>query len=94
MAAQKHLPSDWTSGEPRSIVVMKNEQILAESQAVLEIARTLGGAWSFVFYVGILIPRPIRDALYRWVARNRYQWFGRQDTCRLPTAEEKTLFLD
>ena len=40
-----------------------------------------------------IVPRPIRDAVYRWIARNRYQWFGKRDTCRLPTLEERERFL-
>jgi len=41
-----------------------------------------------------LVPRPIRDAVYDWVARHRYGWFGKHDTCRLPTPEERAVFLD
>ncbi|MFP5284488.1 MAG: thiol-disulfide oxidoreductase DCC, partial [Thermoanaerobaculia bacterium] len=40
-----------------------------------------------------VIPRPLRDALYRWIARNRYRWFGRTETCWLPTPELQSRFL-
>jgi predicted DCC family thiol-disulfide oxidoreductase YuxK len=41
-----------------------------------------------------LVPRFIRDAVYDWVARNRYGWFGKRDSCRLPSSEERAVFLD
>ena len=52
--------------------------------------------WRPVVVVVLLrfIPRPIRNPVYRVIARNRYRWFGKRDTCRIPTAEEKLRFLD
>ena len=38
------------------------------------------------------LPSPLRDPIYRWIARNRYRWFGKRDTCRVPTAEERERF--
>ena len=49
--------------------------------------------WS-VFYVYIIIPRFIRDGIYRWIARNRYRWFGRQESCMIPTPELRKKFVD
>jgi predicted DCC family thiol-disulfide oxidoreductase YuxK len=43
--------------------------------------------------VFLLVPRPLRDLVYRWIARNRYRWFGKKETCRLPNAEERARFL-
>jgi predicted DCC family thiol-disulfide oxidoreductase YuxK len=40
-----------------------------------------------------IIPRPLRDALYRWFAARRYRWFGKSDTCRIPTPELRARFL-
>jgi predicted DCC family thiol-disulfide oxidoreductase YuxK len=46
-----------------------------------------------MFAVFFLIPPVLRDAVYGWIARNRYAWFGKRETCRVPTAEERSLFL-
>ena len=62
------------------------------SDAALASLGRLGGAWSFVCVLG-LVPRPIRDAVYTVIARNRYRWFGKRDTCRVPGAAERDRFL-
>lgn len=66
--------------------------VYRRSDAILRTLVSLGGAWRLMA-VFFLLPRPLRDALYRWVARHRYAWFGRRDSCRLPTAAEKSRFL-
>ena len=50
------------------------------------------GGWP-LFYAFIIVPRPVRDVVYKWIARNRYRWFGKRDTCRIPTPELKARFL-
>jgi predicted DCC family thiol-disulfide oxidoreductase YuxK len=62
------------------------------SRAALEVARELGGMWQLA-YAAIIIPPLLRDGIYRWIAANRYRWFGKRDTCRMPTPELKTRFL-
>lgn len=64
-----------------------------ESAAVLRILHVLGWPWRFA-WAGWLIPVPLRDALYRCVARNRYRWFGRSDACILPPPDVAQRFLD
>ena len=49
--------------------------------------------WSWVRLLWI-IPRPVRNTVYNWVARNRYRWFGKQEACLLPKPEWKTRFVD
>ena len=61
---------------------------LKESAAALYIAENMGGAFGLLT-VGRLLPRFLRDGIYQWVARNRYRVFGKKDTCRLPTPEER-----
>jgi predicted DCC family thiol-disulfide oxidoreductase YuxK len=39
------------------------------------------------------VPRPIRDTVYDWIAERRYDWFGRRDTCRVPTPDEQRHFI-
>lgn len=76
-----------------SLVLYENGTCYRQSTAALRIARRLSGAWP-LFYGLIVVPAPVRDALYSWVARNRYRWFGKLDTCRIPTPELRSRFLD
>lgn len=75
-----------------SLVLLENEKIFFKSTAALKIARNLSGLWP-LFYGFILIPAFIRDPIYDWIGKNRYRWFGRRNTCRIPTQEEKSKFL-
>ena len=74
-----------------SIVLLENGQHFTRSTAALRIARRLRGVWPL--YAFIVVPRPVRDRVYRWIARNRYRWFGKTDACRLPTPELARRFL-
>ncbi|MGX1983180.1 DCC1-like thiol-disulfide oxidoreductase family protein [Thermolongibacillus altinsuensis] len=42
----------------------------------------------------ILIPKPLRDRLYDWIAKHRYEWFGKRDSCLMPTPDVRMRFLD
>lgn len=77
---------------PETVVLVEQGRLHTHSTAVLHILRGLGGVWQ-LFYVGLLLPRVLRDALYRFVARHRYQWFGQQDACMLPTPDLAQRFL-
>jgi len=82
-----------TGTNPESVVLLTREgEVFTESNAVLRIAGILGGGWQLMkgFFI---FPRWFRDRIYRWVARNRYKWFGERETCRMPTAEERDRFL-
>jgi predicted DCC family thiol-disulfide oxidoreductase YuxK len=70
-----------------------NERLLARSDAVLNIVQELGGFWKVAGW-GKILPRPIRDALYKLVARNRYRVFGKYDTCMIPEPRYRKKFLD
>lgn len=61
--------------------------------AILRILHALGWPWRLA-WVGWLVPAPLRDALYRLVARNRYRIWGRSETCMLPAPEHAGRFLD
>jgi predicted DCC family thiol-disulfide oxidoreductase YuxK len=74
------------------ILLEEGERWYKESDAALRIARGLGGAWKALWVLRV-IPRPVRDGLYRLIARNRYRWFGKQETCWLPTPELRGRFL-
>lgn len=78
--------------ESDTVVVMDGTRTLARSDAALAALSSLGGLWVFTAVLG-LVPRPLRDGVYRFVARNRYQWFGHRDRCRLPDPHEAQSFL-
>ena len=80
------------AAELDSVLLLSGGQLYYHSSAVLRIARGLGGGWALAG-VGGLRPRAWRDALYRFIARNRYRWFGRQESCMLPTPELRARFL-
>jgi predicted DCC family thiol-disulfide oxidoreductase YuxK len=69
------------------------ERVRVRSDGALAILARLGGAWRLA---GLLraVPRPLRDAVYRFVARRRKRWFGTLAACRVPTAAERARFLD
>jgi predicted DCC family thiol-disulfide oxidoreductase YuxK len=78
-----------------SMVVLHNGRAWLQSEGVLQILTALGGWWRVLAVAGRLVPKPLREALYRWIARNRYRWFGHRDgvACALPTPAERAAFL-
>jgi len=70
------------------------ERVLQRSDAVLRASRELGGFWSASAAGATVIPRVLRDMVYRFVARNRYRVFGKYDTCMLPEPNQRSRFLD
>lgn len=68
------------------------EQIYFRSDAVLRMLDQLGGVWRVVSWLRV-IPRPIRDMIYGAIAKRRYRWFGKFDTCRIPSPELRARFL-
>ncbi len=76
----------------QSIVLVEEGKCYTKSTAALKIARRLDSAWPLL-YGFIVVPRFIRDFVYDWIAQNRYKWFGKQDSCRLPTPELRQRFL-
>ena len=79
-----------------SIIYLQEEEghniVKWYSNAFLDLLRVLPFPW-FLGRIFILVPRFIRDAVYRFIAKNRIKWFGRADACRLPTEEEQLRFL-
>jgi predicted DCC family thiol-disulfide oxidoreductase YuxK len=75
-----------------TLVLVEEGKVYLGSTAALRVARLLGGGWP-LFYGLIIIPKGIRDRIYQWISRNRFQWFGRRDTCRIPSASESAHFL-
>jgi predicted DCC family thiol-disulfide oxidoreductase YuxK len=79
--------------EPETVVLIRDGRVFTMSDAVLEIVRHMRFPYPLLL-VGYVLPRFIRDALYRVVARNRYRWFGRRDSCMMPTPDLRHRFLD
>ncbi len=75
-----------------TVVLVDGDRLFLRSDAPLEVARRLGGGWQLA-YVFKIIPRFMRDAIYNWVARNRYRWFGHREECMLPRPEWKERFV-
>ena len=78
---------------PDSMVLLDSDGVHVRSEAALRIVRGLGPRFALL-RLGILLPRPIRDVIYDLIARNRYRWFGRRDTCMTPTPDIAARFLD
>lgn len=74
------------------LVLQRGAALYNKSSAALQIARQLNGIWPLLSIFWI-VPKPLRDALYNIVAKNRYRWFGKEDTCRIPSAETNHRFL-
>lgn len=75
-----------------TVVLLDADGMYEKSDAALRIARDLGAPFSWLYPL-IVVPRPIRDAVYRFVADHRYRWFGTRETCRLPSPEERARFV-
>jgi predicted DCC family thiol-disulfide oxidoreductase YuxK len=69
--------------DPETLILVDGDRALRDSDAVLAIWSGLGWPWRSAA-LGRIVPAALRDPLYRWVARNRYRWFGRRETCWLP----------
>jgi predicted DCC family thiol-disulfide oxidoreductase YuxK len=78
---------------PDSLVVVEDGRVYVRSTAALRIARRLRFPWPLLAAL-VVVPTPIRDAVYDFVARHRYRWFGRKDACMLPPAGARDLFLE
>jgi predicted DCC family thiol-disulfide oxidoreductase YuxK len=76
-----------------SLVLIENHRYYKKSTAALRIFRNLKGGWKLL-YVFRIIPTPIRDFFYDWIAKNRYKWFGKKDSCMIPTTEIRNRFLE
>lgn len=76
-----------------SIVVIDQKKYFLQSSAALQICKHLKGKWKMLTVFRV-IPRKIRDRFYNYIAKNRYKWFGKKDTCMVPTVEMRARFLD
>lgn len=80
------------NGDPTSMVLLEDGRGFTHSTAALRIARHLRAPYRWLSLLSI-VPPPIRDLAYRLVAKNRYRWFGKSESCRIPTPELRARFL-
>lgn len=90
--AQNLLAKHPKYAETDSILLYENEELYQKSTAALKIAGKLKGLWP-VLKIFFVIPRFLRDPVYDFIARNRYKWFGKKDTCMMPEKKVDHLFL-
>lgn len=76
-----------------SIILLQAGHYLQRSDAVLAIAEKLDGPWPFLSSVARIIPRFIREGMYKLIAGNRYRLFGKKDTCMIPTEDLRARFI-
>lgn len=79
--------------DPDSFLLADGAAGYANSDAIIRVVTALGGAWRLAALFR-LVPRLLRDRLYRWIARNRYRWFGRREACMVPSPEMQGRFLE
>jgi predicted DCC family thiol-disulfide oxidoreductase YuxK len=76
-----------------SFILYKDNKTYQKSTAALMVAKELDYPIKLI-YAFIIIPEPIRNFIYSIIAKNRYRWFGKKETCRLPTPQERALFIE
>ena len=76
-----------------SIVFIEDDKFYTKSSAALKISKYLDGITSLLT-IFMIVPKPLRDVVYSFIAKNRYRWFGKQESCWLPSLELKAKFLD
>jgi predicted DCC family thiol-disulfide oxidoreductase YuxK len=92
--AEKLLGAQGRGGDRlESVVLVVGERTYRKSTAALLIARRLDGLWPLLSAL-LVIPRPLRDAVYDWIGKRRYRLFGKRDACWRPQAELAERFLD
>ncbi len=75
-----------------SIILIENGLIYEKSTAALKISKHLYNGYQLL-YIFIILPKVIRDWVYNYIAKNRYNWFGKKDTCMIPSEKIKNRFL-
>ena len=90
--ARELLPPGLDPETSQTVILEEGGRFRIRSDAALAVLAGLGGAWRLVGLLRI-VPRPLRDAVYDLVARNRTRWFGRRDQCRVPGPAERDRFL-
>ncbi len=75
-----------------SLVLLEDDRFYEKSTAALRIGKKLRAPWNFLYFF-IIIPKAIRDLVYNFIAKNRYKWFGKRDSCLTYNGEYKNRFI-
>lgn len=75
-----------------SVLLIEADKLYDKSTAALKIASKLCGLWPLLSIFRV-VPKSWRDGIYTWIARNRYRWFGKRESCMIPTPEFKSRFI-
>ncbi len=89
LLTSRGMPEDYLG----SLVLIEGDQTFTNSAAILRMAKYLGWPWRWLGAL-LIFPAFLRDPVYCFIAKRRYMWFGKQDTCRMPTPELRERFLD
>ena len=93
-AGKKILDGHPTSSQTQnSFLLIQNGKLYNRSAAAMHVVKQLSFPWRLL-YIFIIIPLPIRNAVYNSVAKNRYKWFGQKEVCWIPTPKLQKLFLE
>ena len=74
---------DLPTSDFHSLILINNNEYYTRSTAALKVVKEFSGLWPAV-YILMIIPKPIRDFVYDFIAKNRYRWFGKKEQCFLP----------
>ena len=94
MAKEKLLNSGIREINLKTIYYKEGYRVYQKSQAVLMILKNLDGIYPLLANVALIIPKVISDYFYDIIARNRYSIMGKEDSCRIPSKDEREYFLD
>jgi predicted DCC family thiol-disulfide oxidoreductase YuxK len=83
---------DLPAADYQTFLLLEEGHVSTKSTAALKVIRQLSWWWP-LYYPCVLVPAPIRDVVYAFVARHRYRWMGRAATCRVPTQAERDRFV-
>jgi len=75
-----------------SILLIEDDKVYDKSTAALRIGKKLRFPWNFL-YIFIIVPKAMRNYIYTFIAKNRYKWFGKRDTCLPYSNEYKNRFI-
>ncbi len=92
LGSQLYRQHGFDPTKPQTMLLLTPEGCWVKSEAVLELARWMGGSFAWLRVLRV-IPRSLRDVAYGWVAANRYRFFGRKEQCLMPRPEWRERFL-
>ena len=80
--------------DPVSFLLVDDDGAWTDTDAIARVLAGLGGSWRWASWSMSLVPRILRNAAYRVIARNRYRWFGRYPHCHVPLPDQRERFLN